>query len=426
MRKKAAQSTSLLRGRAAPISTVIPELLVDSLAGGGSKHAVTRLSTTRRCPSPVARARALEVSVRLVGELVVGQDLLALHLLLALLGLLRLPVAPQVLDLLFQVQVRVVVLADAHPALPQAEVLRVHRDAVVLRLAALEDVPPPALLLLEVQARRVRQPQPRHDHARQAEPGDHVEAHLRVDVVVQHRGEQRARLAHARREAVRRRADGRGEHLGGDQEGDGVGAELVEEGGQVVHGLEGVDALGRGVVVELEGRDDKGQEAHEEADLLHVLAAVQLVVDQEGRQVVAGEGDQDVVQVPDPVGHDRLGVVADDLDELRLEQLVAVEEDVVAEPAAGRGQETPAKVLEGQAQRVDVVAGDLVLLLGDLQLPRCLGHLVGTVVGEPEGSDGGDGEGQAEDDLSGLRAVRAVALTVVEDEQQDDQQGLVG
>lgn len=364
--------------------------------------------------------------MRLVGELVVGQDLLALHLLLALLGLLRLPVAPQVLDLLLEVQLRVVVLADAHPALPQAEVLGVHRDAVVLALAALEDVPPPALLLLQVQPRRVRQPQPRHDHARQAEPGHHVEAHLRVDVVVQDRGEQRARLAHARREAVRRRADGGGEHLGGHQEGDGVGAELVEEGGQVVHGLEGVDALGRGVVVELEGRDDKGQEAHEEADLLHVLAAVQLVVDQEGRQVVAGEGDQDVVQVPDPVGHDRLGVVADDLDELRLEQLVAVEEDIVAEPAAGCGQQAPAEVLEGQAQRVDVVAGDLVLLLGDLQLPRCLGHLVGTVVGEPEGADGGDGKGQAEDDLSGLRTVRAVALTVVEDEQQDDQQGLVG
>lgn len=362
----------------------------------------------------------------LVRELVVHEDRLALHFLLASLRLLRLPVLAQIFYLLLHVQVGVVVLAHAPHALPQRQVRRVHSDAVVVFLATLEEVSPASLLLLQVQTGGIGQPDECEQHTGQTEPGDDVESCLRVDVVVQDRSKESTGLSDTGRETV-----GGGSHWGrenftSDQEGYGVGSELVEERRQEVHGLEGVDAGFRGVVFVPEGGNDEAKEACQETNLLHVLAAIQLVVDEERRQVVSGQRNNDVVQVPDPGGHDRAGVVGDDFNELGLEELVAIKEDIVAEPRASRGQDTTSKVLERQAKRVDVVAGDVGLLLGDLELPGRLGHLVGTVVGEPQGTDGGDGERQAEDDLGALGAVGRVAIAVVEDEQEDDEECLVG
>ena len=77
-------------------------------------------------------------------------------------------------------------------------------------------------------------------------------------------------------------ADGGWVHFGGDEEGGAVGAELVEEGGQEVHGLEGFDVRGGGVVCVVEGGDDEEDEVHEEAEHLHLFAAVEFVVDEEG------------------------------------------------------------------------------------------------------------------------------------------------
>lgn len=194
-------------------------------------------------------------------------------------GLVELPVGAHVLDLGLPVELGVVRLAEAAEALPEAEMGGVDGDAVVLVGLALADVVPAALLLLEVEAGGVGEEEPGEEHAGEAEPGDDVELGLNVDVVVEDRGEEGTRLADAGGEAVGRGADGGGEDLAGDEEGDGVGAELVEEGGDEVHGLEGVDVLGAGKVLILEGGDDEHEEAHEEADLLHELTAVHLVVD---------------------------------------------------------------------------------------------------------------------------------------------------
>src|SRR5699024_49119 len=122
--------------------------------------------------------------------------------------------------------------------------------------------------------------------------------------------------------------------------------------------LEAVDAGRASVVLVLECRDDKHEEAHEEANLLHHLAAVELVVDEDRGEVVAGERDGDVDEVPGPGSHERLGVVGDDLDELALEKLVAVEEDVVAEPGTSRGEKTATKMGAAVAQGIDIVTGD--------------------------------------------------------------------
>lgn len=226
-------------------------------------------------------AGGAEVGVDLVVELVdvdVGEAVLV-GLLLSLGGL---PVGAHVVDAVDVVLLGVVVLADAAQALVQRQVLRVDGDAVVLVLAAGADVGPAALLLLEVEAGGVGQEEEGEQHAGQTEPRDDVEAGLHVDVVVQDGGHQGTELAGGGGEAVGGGAHGGGVDLSSDKEGDAVGAELVEEGREEIHGLEGVDAVDARVVIVVEGGHDEEDEVHEEANLHHPLAAVVLVVDEEG------------------------------------------------------------------------------------------------------------------------------------------------
>ena len=76
-------------------------------------------------------------------------------------------------------------------------------------------------------------------------------------------------------------ADRGGVDFGGHEEGYAVGSELVEEGGEEIHGLEDFDTLDVGVVVVVEGGDDEEDEVHEEAELLHPFAAEEFVVNSE-------------------------------------------------------------------------------------------------------------------------------------------------
>ena len=160
--------------------------------------------------------------------------------------------------------------------------LGVHGRAVVILLAALADIVPSPLLFLEIEARGIGKEQPGDEHAAEAEPRHDVELLLGGDVVVQHGGGQGAEFPDCGAEAVCGGADGRGEYFGGDEEGYRVGAELVEEGGQEVHGLEGVDVRRGSVVFEVEGGDHEQDKIHGETDDLHPFPAVQLVIDEEG------------------------------------------------------------------------------------------------------------------------------------------------
>lgn len=207
------------------------------------------------------------------------REAVLVDLLLCLAGL---PVSAHVIDAILVILLRVIVAALAAHALPHRQMLGVDGDAVVVLLAARANVCPSALLLLEVETRGVREEECGEEHTGETEPGDDVKLGLDVDVVVEDGGEEGAELADGSGEPVSCGADGRGEDLSRDEEGDGVGAELVEEGREEVHGLEGVDALDVGVVVVVEGWDDEEDEVHEEANLLHPLASVVLVVDEEG------------------------------------------------------------------------------------------------------------------------------------------------
>lgn len=303
--------------------------------------------------------------------------------------------------------------------------LRVDSNTMVLLRLALTDVSPAALLFLEIQTSGVGKEHPGQEHTSKTEPRNDVELGLSINVVVENGGEKSASLAQAGRETVGSGTDGGGEHFTSDEEGDGVGAELVEEGGDEVHGLEGVDAGGATVVLVVEGRDDKHEEAHEESNLLHHLATIHLVVDEERSEVVSAKRDDDVDQAPRPSGQKRLGVVGNDLDELTLEQLVAVEENVVAEPSTSSSQETTTKVGETSAESVEIIAGDVGAGLGLGELTRGMRHLPGSEVNQPESTNGRESKGQTESPLSSGSAVRRATLTLVENDEEDNEHDLV-
>ncbi len=121
--------------------------------------------------------------------------------------------------------------------------LRMDGNAVVFLGAPVPEVGPAALLLLEIEPGGVGEEEEGEQHAGETEPGDDVELGLVVDVVVQDGGQEGAGLANAGGETVGAGTDGGREDLAGDEEGDAVGAELVEERADEVHGLEGVDAV---------------------------------------------------------------------------------------------------------------------------------------------------------------------------------------
>ena len=146
------------------------------------------------------------------------------------------------------------------------------------------------------------------------------------------------------------------------------------------------------VVVVVECGNDEEDEIHQETKLLHPFAAEKFVVDKERSQVVSTKRDTDVNQIPKPSGHNRGRVGRENFDELGLEELVSVKENIVTEPTTSGGEDTAAKVSEGQLERLNVVTSNVVLLLGYCKLLGSQRHLIPSVVDEPEGADSGNGE----------------------------------
>lgn len=326
-------------------------------------------------------SRALEVGADFRVELLLAQHLIHTLLLVNLLLHALLPFSTHLLNTLLVVELRVIVLADTTEPLPQTEMLGVDGNAVVIVLATGADEGPAALLLLEIEAGGIGHKHNSQKDTGQPEPGHDVELGLSVNVVVQNRSSQGSEFANGGGETVRSSADSDGIDLGRGNEGDRVGTELVEERRQEIHGLELLDVFRRGVVIQLEAGNDEQNEIHEETQGLHVLATVQLVVDQETSKIVPAERYTDVDQVVEPAGHDGAVVRQDDSDEFALEQLVSVEEDVVHVPSAGGSEDTAAEVSESHGKRLSVVPGDRVLLLGESQLLVGVGlNFVGTEV----------------------------------------------
>ena len=334
------------------------------------------------------------------------------------------PFSAHLLNLLVVVQLGVVALVLAAHALPPGEMLPVDGNAVVVVLPAGTNALPAALLLLEVKAGCIRKEDPGQQGTDETEPGNEVELGLGVDVVVQDRSEQSSSLTGSSREAVGSGTDGCGEHLSSDQERDGVGAELVEERRQEVHGLECVNMLGLREVLKVESRHNEENEIGHETDNHHPLASIELVVDQNRRKVVSAERDTNVDQVVEPTNHDRVVARSDDLDELRLEEFIAVEEDVVGKPGTGSSDQTGPEVAECQLQGSNVVSGNVCLLLSELELLGRRLHLEVAEVDEPKSANGGNGERDTIGPLGDfLRVGRCRSR--VEDQKQKNQDDLV-
>ena len=159
---------------------------------------------------------------------------------------------------------------------------RVNSNAVVVALSASTDELPAAFLLLEIETGRVWKEEKGEDHAAETEPRNYMELLTGGDVAVHDSCCQSTELTASGRESVGCSTDGSWIDFGSNQESNGIGAELVEERRQEVHGLERLDVSGLGIVGEMESGDDEEDKVHEETDHLHLLASIELVVNEEG------------------------------------------------------------------------------------------------------------------------------------------------
>jgi len=341
------------------------------------------------------------------------------------LALLRdLPLVTHLLNTLLVVELWVVWLADTPEAFPEGQMPWVDGNTVVISLATGTDESPATLLLLKIETSGVWHKEEGQESTSKTEPWDNVETFLSVDVVEENSSNQSTELTTGSTETVSGGTDWGWENLGSDEESDTVWSKLVEETREEVHGLERVDTSS-GVVVVVESWDDEGEEVTEETNVHHQDTAVKLVVDEERGEVVTDKLNTDVEQVPEPTDDNGLVVWRKNTDKLGLEELVAVEENVVTEPGTSGGDKTESKVLDAHLERSNIVTSDVRLLLGKSELLGGRAHLVGAVVNQPESTDSWDGERNTKSPLRGDLGVWWVTGTVVEDEEEKDQDDLV-
>ena len=150
------------------------------------------------------------------------------------------------------------------------------------------------------------------------------------------------------------------------------------------------------------------------------------MIDQQSGHVITDQRNANVDQVPEPSSHHALAIRIQNLDERRLEELVTVECEIVGKPCTGRCDDSTAKVVEDELERLDVVAGliDSSMLLGLFEGSGRVVHAIESVVGEPESHERHDSELHSESPLGGNFAVRWVTAAV-EDQEENDEDDLV-
>ena len=197
----------------------------------------------------------------------------------------------------------------------------------------------------------------------------------------------------------------------------------------------------------MKARDHEEDKVHEKAEHLHLFAAVEFVVNEKGLgrramsaanigrgrhgvweltgQVVSAKGNTDVDQVIQPSWHDGFAVVRDNTDEFCLEQLVAIEENVVGVPATSGCNQAWAEVCESKLEGLRIIAGNLGLLLRCSQLLARRSHLIGTEVDKPECTDSWDGKGDTVGPLRCHFRVWWVPASVVKAQKENNEDDLV-
>ena len=158
----------------------------------------------------------------------------------------------------------------------------VNSNTMIVALSASANELPSAFLFLEIETRGVWKEEKGDEHATETEPRNHVELLNGVDVVIHDSCSQGTELTTSSREPVGGSTDWSWIDFGSYQESNGIGTKLVEEGRQEVHSLEGLDVSSFCVVVKMKAGDDEKDKVHEKANHLHLLASIELVVNEEG------------------------------------------------------------------------------------------------------------------------------------------------
>ena len=162
--------------------------------------------------------------------------------------------------------------------------LRVNGNTVVLCGATFSNERPVSVLLSEVETGSVGNEEPSDERSDESKPADNPESGTSVrEVVVHDGGDKGTGFTASGRETVSGGSDRDGEDFGRKEESSTVRTELLEEGREVVDGLETSNTF-RGLQLFVpDGRDQEEDTVHEETDDLHPLSTVKLVVNQTWR-----------------------------------------------------------------------------------------------------------------------------------------------
>jgi hypothetical protein len=147
------------------------------------------------------------------------------------------------------------------------------------------------------------------------------------------------------------------------------------------------------------------------------------MIDQHGCEVISDHCTSDVEEIPEPAAH-HSGLGINNLDEDTLEDLCAVKEKVIAEPAARSADKTVPVLCADEFERLDIVTGDVVFLLRKLQLGICKFQLVDSMIDEVERDGANEGEGDTEGPLCAEFAVRR-ASAAMEHQEANNEDALV-
>ena len=101
------------------------------------------------------------------------------------------------------------------------------------------------------------------------------------DVVAENGSSESTEFAAGSGETVGCCTDGSRVHFCSDEEGDSIGAKLVKERGQEVHSLEFFYVRVGSIIGVVESGDNEEDKVHQETNDLHLLAAIEFIIDQE-------------------------------------------------------------------------------------------------------------------------------------------------
>lgn len=137
-------------------------------------------------------------------------------------------------------------------------------------------------------------------------------------------------------------------------------------------------------------------------------------------EIVSNKRNADVDEIIEPSRHDGSAVISNDFDKLILKELISIKENVIGKPGSRRGNQSRSKICKRKSERFGVVSRHFTLPLRCRQLLTGRLHLKCSVIDEPEGSNRGNGKGNAVSPLCGEGGIRGIPTSVMKAEKKED------